>query len=65
MKAKPILILLAKKMMLFYHAASVRLCDGSTPRVGDRGFAFGRALKLGSDILYVEPDIRRNRPFYF
>lgn len=43
---------IGKKMMFFYHG---NICDYNTSDAGDRGFAMGKALKLGSDVLYVVP----------
>ena len=42
-------------MMLFYN--SKNFCHHIISRVGDRGLARGRALKLGSEVLYVVPYI--------
>ena len=41
-----------KKMMFFYYE---NLCHYTISRPGDRGLAMGRALKLGSEVLYVVP----------
>ena len=42
-----------KKMMLFYHTEN--FCHHTVSLAGDRGLAMGRALKLGSEVLYVVP----------
>lgn len=44
-----------KKMMFFYDTYSI--CHYSISNVGERGFAMGRALNLGSQILYVVPNV--------
>jgi len=46
---------IGKKMMFFYD--SQNFCHYLVSRTGDRGFAMGRALNLGSEILYVVPYI--------
>ena len=42
-----------RKMMFFYDAK--HFCHYPISRAGDRGVAMGRALKLGSEVLYVVP----------
>ena len=46
------------KKMMFISTPMFNVCGGSPDipvRVSSRGFAIGRALKLGSEILYVKP----------